>query len=81
MDPRQLIQLATILECGSLSKASQILHLTQPTLTHSMQTLETRAGGKLFERSRFGDIPDRDSHRETDVVSADDVLFGVDLIG
>lgn len=54
MDPRQLIQLATILECGSLSKASQILHLTQPTLTHSMQTLETRAGGKLFERSRFG---------------------------
>lgn len=54
MDPRQLIQLATILECGSLSKASQILHLTQPTLTHSMQTLEARAGGKLFERSRFG---------------------------
>lgn len=54
MEPRQLIQLATILECGSLSKASQILHLTQPTLTHSMQALEARAGGRLFERSRFG---------------------------
>ncbi|MDP3700785.1 MAG: LysR family transcriptional regulator [Hylemonella sp.] len=54
MDPRQLIQLASILECGSLSKASQILHLTQPTLTHSMQALELHAGGQLFERSRFG---------------------------
>ena len=54
MDPRQLVQLATILECGSLSKASRQLHLTQPTLTHSMQALEVQAGGKLFERSRFG---------------------------
>jgi DNA-binding transcriptional LysR family regulator len=54
MDSRQLIQLATILECGSLSKASRILHLTQPTLTHSMQALEVQAGGRLFERSRFG---------------------------
>lgn len=54
MDPRHLVQLATILECGSLSKASQMLHLTQPTLTHSMQALEAHAGGQLFERSRFG---------------------------
>lgn len=54
MDPRQLVQLATILECGSLTKASRLLHLTQPTLTHSMQALEVQAGGELFERSRFG---------------------------
>lgn len=54
MDPRHLVQLSTILECGSLSKASQVLHLTQPTLTHNMQALEARAGGQLFERSRFG---------------------------
>lgn len=54
MDPRHLIQLSTILECGSLSKASQVLHLTQPTLTHNMQALEVQAGGLLFERSRLG---------------------------
>ena len=54
MDPKHLLQLATILECGSISKASQVLHLTQPTLTHNMQSLEATAGGKLFERSRFG---------------------------
>jgi DNA-binding transcriptional LysR family regulator len=54
MDPRHLVQLATILEQGSISQASRHLHLTQPTLTHNMQTLEMQAGGRLFERSRFG---------------------------
>jgi DNA-binding transcriptional LysR family regulator len=54
MDPRHLVQLATILEKGSITQASQHLHLTQPTLTHNMQTLEMQAGGTLFERSRFG---------------------------
>ncbi|MFZ9666010.1 MAG: LysR family transcriptional regulator, partial [Limnohabitans sp.] len=54
MEPKHLIQLETILECGSMNKASQLLHLTQPTLTHNMQALEVRAGGKLFERGRFG---------------------------
>jgi len=54
MDPRHLVQLAVILEQGSISQASHHLHLTQPTLTHNMQTLEMQAGGKLFERSRFG---------------------------
>ncbi len=54
MDPRHLVQLASILEHGSISQASRHLHLSQPTLTHNMQTLEMQAGGKLFERSRFG---------------------------
>jgi DNA-binding transcriptional LysR family regulator len=54
MDPRHLVQLATILEHGSISHASRHLHLTQPTLTHNMQTLEMQAGAKLFERSRLG---------------------------
>ncbi len=54
MDPRHLMQLATILERGAISKASLVLHLTQPTLTHNMQILESKAGGRLFERSRFG---------------------------
>lgn len=54
MDPRHLAQLATILERGSITRASQVLHLTQPTLTHNMRTLEMQAGGRLFERSRLG---------------------------
>lgn len=54
MDPRHLVQLAAILEKGSITQASRHLHLTQPTLTHNMQILEMQAGGLLFERSRFG---------------------------
>jgi len=54
MDPRHLIQLAGILEHGSISRASRHLYLTQPTLTHNMQVLEAQAGGRLFERSRSG---------------------------
>lgn len=54
MDSRHLVQLATILERGSITRASQVLHLTQPTLTHNMRTLEMQAGGRLFERSRLG---------------------------
>lgn len=54
MDPRHLMQLAAILESGSISKASLVLNLTQPTLTHNMQILERQASGQLFERSRFG---------------------------
>lgn len=54
MDPRHLLQLASILEMGSITQASYRLHLTQPTLTHNMQRLEKQAGGTLFERSRFG---------------------------
>jgi DNA-binding transcriptional LysR family regulator len=54
MDPRHLVQLAGILEHGSISRASRHLYLTQPTLTHNMQVLEAQAGGRLFERSRSG---------------------------
>lgn len=54
MDPRHLVQLATIFEKGSITQASRHLHLTQPTLTHNMQRLESQAGGQLFVRSRLG---------------------------
>ena len=54
MDPRQLMQLAVILEKGSITAAAEHLLLTQPTLTRNMATLEMQAGVQLFERSRYG---------------------------
>ena len=53
MDPRDLLQLASILEMGSITQASYRLHFTQPTLTHNMQRLEKETGGTLLERNRF----------------------------
>lgn len=54
MEPKHLIQLATILDCGSINLAAQQLNVTQPTLTKNMQTLEMQAGASLFSRSRHG---------------------------
>lgn len=47
-----LEQLVAVAECGTLSSASEKLHLTQPTVTRSMQKLEEEIGVKLFVRSK-----------------------------
>lgn len=46
-----------ILESGTMRKASQTLHLTQPSLTRLVQTLEDAAGTRLMSRGRHGVIP------------------------
>ena len=54
MESKHLVQLATILDSGSISAAASRLNVTQPTLTRNIQTLEMQAGGPLFTRSRHG---------------------------
>ena len=54
MDPRHLIQLAAVLDKGSITAAARHLGLTQSTLTRNMATLEMQAADTLFTRSRFG---------------------------
>lgn len=54
MESKHLVQLATILDSGSISAAAARLNVTQPTLTRNIQTLEMQAGGPLFTRSRHG---------------------------
>lgn len=48
------MQLAVVLEKGSISEAARFLSLTQPTVTRNMGTLEMQAGSALFSRSRYG---------------------------
>lgn len=52
IDTYLLEQLTAIEECGTLSAASEKLHLTQPTLTRAMQKLEALMGVTLFDRSK-----------------------------
>ena len=52
IDTYLLEQLRAVYECGTLSAASEKLHLTQPTLTRSMQKLEDIIGVRLFERTK-----------------------------
>lgn len=57
LDPRKLLYFATIVEQGSLKKASTLLGLTQPALSHSLARLEDEAGHRLLERSAAGVRP------------------------
>jgi len=51
-DLRLLMHARTLAEEGSFARAAQILHLTQPALSRSIQELERRTGMALFERGK-----------------------------
>lgn len=48
----QLEQLVAVADCGTLSAAAEALHISQPTLTRSMQKLEAEFNVPLFIRSK-----------------------------
>lgn len=48
----QLEQLVTIAEAGTISRAAEILLISQPGLTRSIQRLEEDLGLKLFDRKK-----------------------------
>lgn len=48
----QLEQLVTIAEAGTISKAAEILHLSQPALSRSIQRLEEELQVSLFDRQK-----------------------------
>lgn len=54
MELRQLRHFIAVAQCGTFSKASAQLNLTQPALTRSVQTLEETLGASLFERQPRG---------------------------
>ena len=48
----ELEQFVTFEKYGTLSKASEVLHISQPTLTRSMQHVEEDFGAVLFKRGK-----------------------------
>lgn len=48
----QLAQLLAIADCGTISKAAEQLHLSQPALSRSMQRLEEELQVTLFDRQK-----------------------------
>ncbi|ASP19458.1 HTH-type transcriptional regulator CynR [Antarctobacter heliothermus] len=57
MDIRQLRYFVRIVEMGSLSKASQSLHVAQPALSQQVAKLEDQVGKQLLVRSSRGVTP------------------------
>ncbi|GAA2744427.1 LysR family transcriptional regulator [Kitasatospora cinereorecta] len=47
---RQLEYLVTVVDCGSFTRAAELLHVTQPALSHQIRALERTVGGPLLER-------------------------------
>ena len=54
MDTYSLSNFLYICKYGSINKAAQAIHMSQPSLTHQVQMLETELKVKLFERSTSG---------------------------
>lgn len=50
LDTKELKYFVTVADHGSITKAANILHLTQPTITRTIQNLEDRLGFMLFKR-------------------------------
>ena len=50
MDLRQLEIFSKVAELGSFSRAAEALHLTQPTISEHIRTLEDEVGARLLDR-------------------------------
>jgi DNA-binding transcriptional LysR family regulator len=54
LDLRLLRHAHTLADLGSFARAAKALGITQPALSRSIKTLESRVGARLFERSATG---------------------------
>ncbi len=52
MDIRILKYFLTVAQVGNITKAAEMLHITQPTLSRQLMSLEEEVGGTLFIRGR-----------------------------
>ena len=57
MNLDQLMYVIEVAKTGSISKASENLHMTQSGLSQSISQLEEELGCAIFKRSRLGSIP------------------------
>src|SRR5579875_8512 len=54
VDPKRLIELLSIAETGSFTKAAAARRISQPALSNSMAVLEQSLGVRVLERGRGG---------------------------
>lgn len=81
-DPRSLYYFHIVSETGSMSAASELLAVSQPTLSRTVSTLEAQAGRQLMVRGRHGVmlteagilLAEQGRQIAADLKGADDVL-------
>lgn len=52
MTDREYLYISTIAQCGSITRAAERLFIAQPSLTQSLQRIESRYGTSFFRRGR-----------------------------
>lgn len=57
MELRHLRHFVAVVECGTLSRAAELVCLSQPALTRSIRSLEELLGADLLERRPRGMVP------------------------
>lgn len=57
MELKQLRHFVAVVDAGSLTGASNVLHITQPALTRSIKNLEAQLEADLLERKARGVLP------------------------
>lgn len=57
MNIKQLRTLLAIAETGSVTRASQLLHVVQPALSRHLKLIESELGTQLFDRTNRGMTP------------------------
>ena len=57
MDIKRLNAFVKIVDIGSITRASAILHIAQPALSQQIAALETHFGKPLLLRSKRGVVP------------------------
>lgn len=57
LELRHLRTVCAIAEAGSLTKAAELLGVTQPALSAQLRAVENIIGGKLFDRHSAGSTP------------------------
>lgn len=56
LDLNELEQFVTFAKYGTLSKTAEILNISQPTITRTMQHIEEAFAVTLFERGKSGRV-------------------------
>lgn len=63
MNLRQLEIFHAVMKCGSVTRASQMLNVSQPAVSHAIRHYEDQLGKKLFERKGGRLVPTREALR------------------
>lgn len=54
MTKKELLYITVIAEQKNISKAAEVLHIAQPSLSNTLQRVESELGVKLFDRTQSG---------------------------